>query len=173
MFENYGPGVYGPYYTPGAPVAGTDEAQTATFGGTWLAGDTFRLAFDGYTTAAIPWSAVNATLLASLQAATNALPNVGTNGIVWTLGTLAAGLGTVIATFSGGNLAKRAVALLTVPSKTTAAGTLAIAETQAGVTATYRDIAKGALLVDVTNAIEYIKTGAAGTGAYTKVGAQT
>src|SRR5436190_23792973 len=78
----------------GAPGAGTSEVQTLTIGGT-PTGGTFKIAFDGFTTAAITWSATNATLLANIQAALDALPNVGTNGLVAAAGTLTAGIGTI------------------------------------------------------------------------------
>ena len=39
----------------GVPSAGTDEVQTLTIGGT-PTGDTFKLAFEGFITAAITWS---------------------------------------------------------------------------------------------------------------------
>ena len=169
-YENYGTGVYGIRYNAGAPVAGTNEVQTATFGGTWLAGDTFVLSLDGRRTAAIPWSATNATLLASVQTALNAIS--GTNWIVPTAGTLAAGLGTMLLTFSGGDYARRAVNTITVPTITSAAGTLTVAETTPGVTQTGRDIVPGAMLLDTTNNKLYINTGSAGSPTWTVVGTQ-
>jgi hypothetical protein len=59
-------GTYGPLFFAGAPVAGTNEVQTLTIDAT---GGTFRLGFQGFATGDIPWSATNATLLASLNTA--------------------------------------------------------------------------------------------------------
>ena len=75
----------------GAPVAGTDEVQTITIGGTPTAG-TFTLTFEGFTTAAITWSNVNATLIAAIDSALELLPNVGSSGVVMAVGTMTAGI---------------------------------------------------------------------------------
>lgn len=148
-----------PLSNAGVPVAGTDEVQTLTIGGTPTAGS-FTLTFEGWTTAAITWSAVNATLLASMVTALNALPNLGTGGVVPTAGTLTAGIGTILLTFSGAQVAKRAVPLMTFTNNLTGTSpTLAIAETTPGVTATGIGAAKGALLIDTTNGTLYQNTG--------------
>jgi hypothetical protein len=162
-----------PLVNAGAPTAGTNEVQTLTIGGTPTAG-TFKLTFDGWTTAAITWSATNATLLAAINAALDALPNVGASGIVATAGTLTAGIGTILLTFSGGALPKRAVSLMTATNNLTGTSpTLAIAETTPGVDATGLGAAKGQLLTDTTNGILYINTGTALSPVWTKVGTQT
>src|SRR5215210_3226831 len=85
---------------PGAPVAGTNTLQTITIGGT-PTGGTFKLTCEGMTTAAITWSATNATLVANIDAALEALPVVGTGGVVTAVGTAVAGIGTITCTFSG------------------------------------------------------------------------
>lgn len=166
-------GQLGPYANAGAPDQGTNEVQTLTIGGT-PTGGTFKLAYDGYTSAAITWSATNTTLLANIQAALNAMPNVGTNGIVAAAGTLTAGIGTITLTF-GANLINLVVPSMTVAdnSLTGAAPTLAVAETTPGVTATMRGAAKGALLIDTTNAKLYINAGTALDPTWTVVGTQT
>jgi hypothetical protein len=139
-------------------VAGTNEVQTLTIGGTPTAG-TFKLTFDGWQTAAITWSAVNATLLAAINAALDLLPNGAASAIVATAGTLTAGIGTILLTFSGAPLAKRAVPLMTAQSSLTGTSpTLAIVETTPGVDATGRGAPIGAQLVDVTNGKLYINT---------------
>ena len=174
-YEAIGPGVYGPYFNAGAPVGGTNEVQTLTVGGT-PTGGTFKLAFEGFNTASITWSATNATLLADINAKLDALRTLGTAWVVATAGTLTAGIGTIILTFSGGDVAKRAVPLITVAnnSLTGTAPTLAIAETTPGVDATVRNAAPGASLVDITNRIAYINTGSAiGAPTWTKTGTQT
>jgi hypothetical protein len=156
-----------PLTNAGVPSAGTDEVQTLTIGGTPTAG-TFTLRYDGFTTAAITWSATNATLLAAINAALDLLPNVGASGIVATAGTLTAGIGTILLTFSGGYVAKRAVNTMTAQSSLTGTSpTLAIAETTPGVNATGQGAAKGALLIDVTNGTLYQNTGTAASPTWT------
>jgi hypothetical protein len=159
------------YLNAGAPVAGTDEVQTLTIGGTGGA-FSFRLTHQGIHTEAIAWSAVNATLLAAMNAALDA--KYGTAQIVATAGTVTAGIGTVLLTFSGANVAKRAQPTMQV-AQLTAGSTLtfAIAETTAGVDATMGGAPKGALMIDTTNAKLYINTGTAAAPTWTLVGAQT
>src|SRR4030095_42426 len=96
----------------GAPVAGTDEIQTITIGGT-PTGGTFALTFEGFTTAPISWNATNATLIAAIDAALEALPNIGTGNVVTAVGTMTAGIGTATVTFSNA-LGKKAVSTMTV-----------------------------------------------------------
>lgn len=166
-------GAYEGYFSAGAPSSGTSEVQTLTIGGT-PTGGTFKLAYDGYNTAAITWSATNATLIANIDAALEALPNIGTGGIVTAAGTVTAGIGTITLTF-GGNQAFKVVNTITVAnnSLTGTAPTLAVAETTPGVTATGRGAPKGAELTDTTNGIAYINTGTALAPTWTKVGTQT
>jgi uncharacterized protein (DUF697 family) len=127
------------------PAAGTNEVQTLTIGGTPLAGDTFRIRRDGMPTAPIPWSAVNATLLASMVTALNAA--FGTGSVVPTAGTLAAGIGTILLTY-GGKLSLLAVTTATVTTTLVGGSTMTavIAETTPGVTATYRQARRGMIL---------------------------
>ena len=168
-----GGGLGDPISNAGAPVAGTDEIQTITIGGTPTAGS-FTLTYDGFTTAAIPWSAVNATLVASIDSALEALPNIGTGGVAVAVGTATAGIGTFTVTFSGANLAKRAVNLMTSASSLTGtAPTLAVTETTPGVNATALGIAAGGLLIDTTNKKLYINTGTQAAPTFTVVGTQT
>lgn len=166
-------GAVAPRTNAGAPSAGTNEVQTLTIGGTPTSG-TFKIAFDGFTSAAITWSATNATLLANIQAALDAMPNVGTNGCVAAAGSLTAGIGTITLTF-GANLAKLAVPTMTIANNSLAgtSPTLAIAETTPGVTATERGAGVGALLVDTTNGKAYINTGTALAPTWTVVGSQS
>jgi hypothetical protein len=161
-------------YNAGAPVAGTDEVQTITIGGT-PTGGTFTLTFGGFTTAPIPWSATNATLLASIDAALEALPNIGAGGVATAAGTLTAGIGTITVTFNGANLAKRAWTVMTANAAalTGTAPTVAVARTTPGVDATYRNAAPGQLLTDTTNSKVYVQTGVAGAPTWTVVGSQT
>jgi hypothetical protein len=166
-------GGLGPYTSAGAPVGGTDEVQTLTFGGTWIEGEVFRLSFAGYTTANIAWSATDATLVANIDAALEALPPIGTGGVAVADATLTSGLGTATVTFSGANLAKRAQALIAVAYNASEDGTLGVAETTPGVGATAIGAAKGAILVDTTNAKLYINTGTAAAPTWTVAGTQS
>lgn len=166
--------VYDGHFNAGAPVDGTDEVQTITFG-SGITGGTFKLAFDGFTTAAITWSATNNTLRDNVDAALEALPSIDTGGVVTAVGTMTAGVGTLTVTFSGANLAKKAVPLITVANNSLTGTThvVSVAETTPGVDATARDAPKGATLTDTTNGILYINTGAAQAPTWTKVGTQT
>jgi hypothetical protein len=161
------------YQNAGAPSAGTDEVQTLTFGGTWLAGDTFVLSYQNVPTAAIAWSATNATLVANIDAALGALADIGGAANVTTAaGTMTSGIGTITLTFAAA-LGKLDVPTVAVGTLTTAAGTLANAVTTPGVTATGKGLPPGALVVDTTNAKAYINTGTAAAPTWTVVGAQS
>lgn len=163
-----------PLRNAGVPGAGTDEVWTLTIGGT-PTGGTFKLKFGPFVTGDITWSSTNATLLANINAALAALPNIQANGFVATAGTLTAGIGTILVT-AGGNLTKLAIAeLFSVHTNalTGTAPTLGIAETTPGVTATFRGAPKGRLVVDTTNAKQYINTGSALAPTWTVVGSQS
>lgn len=157
--------------TPGD--VGTDEVQTLTIAAGPPTGGTFQLEFDGETTAPITWSAVNNTLLANIDAALEALSNIGAGDITCAAGTLTAGIGTLTITFSG-SLTHTDVALITVADNSLVGTTptVAVAETTPGVTATARGASKGAILHDTTNGILYINTGTALAPTWTKVGTQ-
>lgn len=148
------------YSSAGAPVAGTNEVQTATLGGT-PTGGSFTLAFKGFTTAAIPWNATNATLLAAITAALVALPSIGAAGVVCAAGTLTAGIGTLTITFSGGGVQKRAQPNITVGSNTLTgtSPTVAVAETTPGVTADGAGAPKGATLVRLDTGVRHYNSG--------------
>jgi len=141
--------------TSGAPVAGTNEVQTLTIGGTPTAG-TFTLSLEGRPTGSITWSNVNATLLAAINTACDAA--FGTASVVATAGTLTAGIGTILLTF-GAAYARRAVSTMTASSSLTGtAPTLAIAETTPGVDATYRGAATGSMLTRTDTGILHVNT---------------
>lgn len=163
----------GPLTNAGAPSDGTSEVQTLTFGGT-PDGGTFTLTFGNYTTSAITWVGDDdAALIAAIDAALEALPNIGTGGVTCADGTLTNGVGTVTITF-GGNLAKLAVGLITATSSLTGTDpTVAVAETTPGVTATHRGAKPGCKLVDTTNKIEYTNTGTELAPVWTKTGTQS
>lgn len=161
------------YYKAGAPSNGTSEIQTLTFGGT-PDGGTFTLTFDGYTTAPITWVGDDdAALIAAIDAALEALPNIGAGGVAVADGTLTAGVGTVTITF-GGNLTKLAVPLIVANSSLTGTTpTAVVTETTPGVTATARGASIGATLQDTTNAKLYVNTGTALAPTWTVAGTQS
>lgn len=172
MPTSEGLGLGTPYQSAGAPSAGTSEVQTLTIGGTPTAG-TFTLTFEGATTSAITWTAVDATLVAAIDAALEALSTIGTGGITAAAGTLTSGIGTVTLTFAG-NQAKKAVGLITATSSLTGTlPTVAVAETTPGVDATARGIAKGGLVIDTTNGKAYIATTGGLSPVYAVVGSQS
>jgi hypothetical protein len=156
------PGLPGPYFNAGVPGAGTDAVQTLTFGGT-PTGGTFKLAFAGQTTAAISWSATNNTLRDNVDAALEALSTIGTGGVVTAVGTMTAGVGTLTVTFSGGNLTKLLVSLISVAdnSMTGSSPTLAVSNTTPGVTAAARGAGIGAIVQDTSGGGVYSNTGTA------------
>ena len=159
--------------TATAPSNGTSEVQTLTLGGT-PTGGTFRLSFKGSNTAAIAWSVTNATLIANISAALQALDTVGAGGITVAAGTLTAGIGTVTLTY-GGNLGVLSVPNVTVynNSLTGTAPTVAVAETTPGVTADGRSqAAKGTLDVALDTGVLYANTGTALAPTWVKVSSQ-
>lgn len=150
-------GALGGYTNAGAPTAGTDEVQTLTIGGT-PTGGTFTITYDGRTTTAITWTATDATLVADIDAALEALVNIGTGGVTTAAGTLSSGIGTVTLTFVGVNAKKNVSLAVANSSLTGTSPTAVIATTTPGVDASGRGAAKGALLTDVTNGKLYITT---------------
>lgn len=164
------PGAIAPRRNAGAPGNGTSEVQTLTIDAD---GGTFKLRFDGFTTAAIAWSATNNTLRDNVDAALEALPNIGAGGVTTAVGTMTAGVGTLTITFAG-NLAALAVPTITVADNSlTGTATLSVAETTPGVSATERGAPKGALLVDTTNGKLYINTGTGLAPTWVVAGTQT
>jgi hypothetical protein len=160
------------FASAGVPSAGTDEIQTITIGGTPTAG-TFKLTFQGQQTAAITWSATNATLVANIDAALEALGNIGTAGVTTAVGTMTAGIGTITVTFNG-VVGKLAVDTMTVVSSLTGTSpTIAVAETTPGVTATARGYPKGTIVSDTTNAKGYIMTGTPTAPTFVVLGSQS
>ena len=160
-----------PLQSAGAPVNGTDEVQTLTIDAT---GGTFKLKFEGFTTAAISWSATNNTLRDNVDAALELLPSIGAGGITTAVGTMTAGVGTLTLTFAG-NLGKKAIGSLieVADNSLTGTATLSIAETTPGVDATGRGAIKGQKLIDTTNGVDYINTGTSLAPTWTKTGTQS
>lgn len=155
--------------TATAPVNGTNEIDTITIGGTPTAGS-FTLTYEGRTTGAITWSATNATLVANIDAALEALQNIGTGGVATAVDTMTAGIGTITVTFSGTNVAKKNVGALTRTSSLTGtAPTLEVATTTAGVEADGRLAPKGSLLIDIGTPDLYIQEGTPPNVSWVKV----
>lgn len=155
---------YGPRLHYGAPVDGADEVQTITVSGS-PTGGTFKLRFGNHVTADIAHNADAAAIDAALEA----LPNIGAGGVAVTGG------GPFTATF-GGNLAKKALPLMELYENSLEGDgdeDVALAEDTPGVTATERGAPTGALLVDTQNGKLYINTGTALEPTWTVVGAQT
>lgn len=148
------------YSSAGAPGAGTNEVQTLTIGGT-PTGGSFKLSFKGWVTAAINWSATNATLLAAIDAALEALPVIGTGGVATAAGTLTAGIGTVTITFNGAGVQKRAQPNIAVAANnlTGTSPTLAVAETTPGVDAAGLGAPAGASLIRADTGARYQNLG--------------
>jgi hypothetical protein len=169
-------GAFGMLRNAGAPVAGTNEVQTLTIGGT-PTGGTFNLQMNGFTSGPITWSATNATLLANIQAAMDASPGFGAiaNQVVATAGTLTAGIGTVLLTFSGANVALQnwPNAFTAINNLTGTTPTVTAAITTAGVGATHRLASAGQTLADTTNDLLYQNSGVPGAPVWSKVGIQT
>jgi hypothetical protein len=153
----------------GAPGTGTAAVQTLTFGGT-PTGGTFRLSHGGFVTGDITWTAVDATLVAAIDAALELLASIGTGGVVAADVTLTSGIGDVSLTFG------KAVMPVVAINKNALTGTvptLAVANTTPGVPETAMGAPKGALLTDTTNGKLYINTGTAADPTWTVVGTQT
>jgi hypothetical protein len=156
-----------------APVNGTSEVDTITIGGT-PSGGTFTLTFEGRTTSAITWSSTNATLVANIDAALEAVSSIGNGGVTTAVGSMTSGIGTITVTFAG-NRAKQDVPDVAIGSNnmTGTSPTVAIATTTPGVTADGRISPKGTLLIDATNGKLYINTGAPLAPTWTVVGSQS
>lgn len=156
-----------------APVAGTNAVQTITIGGT-PTGGTFAFTLDGNRTAPITWSSTNATLIANIDTALEALPNIGTSGVTVAAGTLTAGVGTITVTFNGQFTARRIISTMSVASSLTGTSpTISVATTTNGVEASYVSAPTGGQLLDTTNGRLFINTGPDANPTWTVVGSQT
>ena len=141
----------------GAPSAGTDEVQTLTITGT-PTGGTFKLSFEGYTTAAIAYNAA----AAAVQSALRLLPPLaGASGDVACGGGALPGT-PVTMTFQF-DRGRQAVSLVTVVEAAFTGGTApaaAVVETTPGVDATYRGMPKETILRRTSNGVLYVQTSA-------------
>lgn len=144
----------------GVPTAGVDAVQGLTTDGT-VTGGTFRLSFEGFYTGPISWTATTAIL----ETALNALPSLG-NGGTGAVGVAVTGgafPGTaLVVTFSGTNVAKKAVGVLTLHrNDLVGGGTVVIANSTAGVTVFGRGLAPGSQVLNGAAGTVYANTGSA------------
>jgi hypothetical protein len=161
------------YQIDGPPVAGTNQIETLTIGGT-PTGGTFTITATApvilgtisglRATAPITWSATNATLLANINSALAAMNWSGAGGITATAGTVTAGIGTVLLTY-GGILGQRGTAapvptLGVTNALTGTSPTVAVAITTPGVDVTFRSAKPGTLLEDDVTPGLYMNTSA-------------
>lgn len=158
------------YKYAGVPSGGTSEIDTLTIQTGTSAGTFTITVAGGRTTSAITWSATNATLVANVDAALEALNVIGTSGVTTAVGTMTAGIGTITVTMTGKN-AKRDMPALSIGTNSLTGGTApTLTTTTAGVEATFRDAPTGALLVDSSTPDLYINDSTtAGAPTWTKV----
>lgn len=161
------------YKSGTTPANGTNCIQTLTFGAT-ITGGTFKLAFDGKTTAAITWVGTNATLVANIDAALEALATIGTGGVTTTAGTIVNGAGGTVTVTHTGDRAKQVVPAMTVAdeSLTGGASTLTNSITTAGVSADGRNLPKGAACVALDTGVWYANTGTPPNPTWVKISSQ-
>lgn len=144
------------YEFAGIPSNGTSEIDTLTIQASTTSG-TFTITIaNGRTSAPITWSATNATLVANVDAALEAMTQIGTGGVTTAVGSMTAGIGTITITAAGKN-AKMDFPLLSIGTNSLVGGTApTLTTTTAGVAATFRDARAGALLVDTVTPDLYI-----------------
>lgn len=136
------------YQFAGVPSGGTSEIDTLTIQSS-TSGGTFTITVaGGRTTAAISWSATNATLVANVDAALENLNVIGTGGVTTAVGTMTAGIGTITITMTGKNAKMDFPALSIGTNSLTGGAAPTLTTTTAGVAATFRDAKTGQLLVD-------------------------
>ena len=146
--------------SPTAPINGTSEVETITFGGT-ITGGSFVLRYGNQNTGPIPWSSVNATLINSIQTALLSLGSIKSGGVVVTAGTLTAGIGTVLVTFQN-QLAVLTMNPITVVTNglTGTSPTVAVTVTTLGVTADGRQSRQGQLCVAADTGVVWVNRSA-------------
>lgn len=144
------------YAYAGAPVNGTNEVDTITIQ-TSTSALVFTLTITGgRTTGPITWSATDATLIANIDAAVEALAAVGVGGVTTAAGTGSSGIGTYTLTFTGKNAAQDFPALTLTEVSRTGGTAATISTTTAGVAGTFVQAKPGDLLEDTTNGELYI-----------------
>lgn len=139
------------YAYAGAPVNGTNEVDTLTIQSGTSAGTFTLTVAGGRTTAPITWSATDATLIANIDAAVEALAAVGVGGVTTAAGTGSSGIGTYTLTFTGKNAAQDFPLLSIGTNSLTGGAAPTITTTTAGVAGTFVNAPLGAVLEDTTN----------------------
>jgi hypothetical protein len=142
------------------PTNGTNAVHRMTIGGAPTSG-TFRLTWNGRTSTAITYSNTNATLLANIQTALDTI--FGAGNTIATAATLTAGVGTIDITFAAAfGKTPQSVVISYTASTLNGSGTIAIASQTAGVAASYRGAAPGAMLIytGVVPAVQYYNASA-------------
>lgn len=143
------------YAYAGVPANGTSEIDTLTIQSGTSAGTFTITVADGRTTAPITWSATDATLVARVDAALEALSVIGSGGVTTAAGTLSSGIGTITITFAGKN-SRRDMPLLSIGTNSLTGGSApTLTTTTAGVAATWAAAPFGTLVEDTTNAELY------------------
>lgn len=158
------------YAFAGVPSGGTSEIDTLTIAASTSSG-TFTITIaSGRTSAPITWSATNATLVANVDAALEAMTQIGTGGVTTAVGTMTAGIGTITITAAGKN-AKMDFPALSIGTNSLVGGAApTLTTTTAGVAATFRDAPTGTLLVDSSTPDLYVNDSVtAGSPTWTKV----
>ena len=156
-FPTYARG--GPYAINGSPSNGTNCVQTLTIGGT-PTGGTFQLVCGSYITGAITWSATDATLVASIKAGVEALPQIGSGNTSVAAGTGSSGIGTYTIT-AANSLAFNFMPAITAGTNALSgtSPTIAMAVTTSGVPSTLRGAIRGEQCFDYTTNREYVNAG--------------
>ena len=139
----------------GVPSAGTDEVQTLTID---ASGGTFKLAFEGFITSAISWSATNNTLVSNIDTALEAIASVGTGNVTTAVHNMTAGIGTISLTLAGNLLSKAVTAPTVTSSLTGSTPTLTVTQAVAGVDATFRGCPVGTQVLNTLTGDVYINT---------------
>lgn len=163
------------FFLVGNITAGVDEIQTLTISA--ASGSTFKLKSGFETTAAIAWSSDNATLVAAIDTALQALTCVGSAGVTCATASMTLGVGTITATFDGANMGGTPVETMSVPEATLtgANATVTVAKTTTGIAASFRGAKVGALLATSTAAASalYMNRGTAQKPSWLLVGTQS
>lgn len=139
------------YQFAGAPVNGNSEVDTLTIQSGTSAGTFTLTTAAGRTTAPITWSATDATLIARIDAAVEALSAVGVGGVTTAAGTGSSGIGTYTLTFTGKNATQDQPLLSIGTNALTGGAAPTITTTTAGVAGTFVNAKTGDLIEDTTN----------------------
>jgi hypothetical protein len=139
----------------GAPSTGNDGVLILAIAGTASSG-TFKLKYEGFVTGTI----ANNASAANVATALNALPSIGASGVACSGGALGTA---VVITFNGANHAKKTVSALTVAENSlVGGGAPTITTSTTAVTALFRGIGYGGLVINTFEGKMYQNTTAVG-----------